>query len=118
MAFNSRSSQRRKLIIDALNSRGHHRTINDHIKGAQMNDNQILLYETEDGETRVEVLHQDETLWLSQRDMAELFKSYVRINIGIHIKNIYETGRACIPIQLERIIYEFKSKAGARFRER
>lgn len=56
-----------------------------------MNDNQILLYETEDGETRVEVLHQDETLWLSQRDMAELFKVTPQ-NIGIHIKNIYETG--------------------------
>ena len=56
-----------------------------------MNDNQILLYETEDGETRVEVLHHDETLWLSQRDMAELFKVTPQ-NIGIHIKNIYETG--------------------------
>ena len=56
-----------------------------------MNDNQILLYETEDGETRVEVLHQDETLWLSQRDMAELFKVTPQ-NIGIHIKNIYDSG--------------------------
>ena len=82
-----------------------------------MNDNQILLYETEDGETRVEVLHQDETLWLSQRDMAELFKVTPQ-NIGIHIKNIYETQENYIQIQLERIIYEFKTKAGARFRER
>ena len=56
-----------------------------------MTDNQILLYETEDGETRVEVLHHDETLWLSQRDMAELFQVTSQ-NIGIHIKNIYETG--------------------------
>ncbi|MCY4539302.1 MAG: virulence RhuM family protein [Chloroflexi bacterium] len=56
-----------------------------------MNDNQILLYETEDGETRVEVLHHDETLWLSQRDLAELFKVTPQ-NIGIHIKNIYESG--------------------------
>lgn len=56
-----------------------------------MNDNQILLYETEGGETRVEVLHHDETLWLSQRDMAELFKVTPQ-NIGNHIKNIYGTG--------------------------
>ena len=56
-----------------------------------MTDNQILLYETEDGETRVEVLHHDETLWLSQRDMAELFQVTSQ-NIGIHIKNIYDSG--------------------------
>ena len=54
-------------------------------------DNQILLYQTEDGETRLEVLHQDETVWLSQRDMAQLFLVTAR-NISGHIKNIYETG--------------------------
>ncbi len=35
-------------------------------------ENQILLYETADGETRLEVLYEDESVWLSQRDMAEL----------------------------------------------
>ena len=56
-----------------------------------MADNQILLYQTEDGEARVEVLYQGETLWLSRRDMAELFEVTPQ-NIGVHIKNIYETG--------------------------
>ncbi len=55
------------------------------------NENQILLYETADGETRLEVLYQDESVWLSQRDMAELFQVTVQ-NIGLHISNIYETG--------------------------
>ena len=54
-------------------------------------DNQMLLYLTEDGETRLEVLHQDETVWLSQRDMAELFQKAVN-TINEHIKTIYATG--------------------------
>ena len=56
-----------------------------------MTNNQMLLYQTEDGETRVEVLHQDETLWLSQRDMAALFRKDVR-TISEHIQNIYSEG--------------------------
>ena len=55
---------------------------------APITENQILLYQTEDGETRLEVLHQDETLWLSQRDMADLFQKDVR-TINEHIQNIY-----------------------------
>ena len=54
-------------------------------------ENQILLYQAEDGETRLEVLHQDETVWLSQRDMAQLFQVTAR-NISGHISNIYTTG--------------------------
>jgi len=39
----------------------------------QQNEGQILLYQTEDGKQRVEVHLQDETVWLSQKLMAELF---------------------------------------------
>ena len=56
-----------------------------------MTNNQMLLYQTEDGDTRVEVLHQDETLWLSQRDMAALFQKDVR-TISEHIQNVYSEG--------------------------
>ncbi len=52
------------------------------------NENQILLYETSDGETRLEVLYQDESVWLSQRDMAALFQKDVS-SINRHINNIY-----------------------------
>ena len=58
-----------------------------------MANNQILLYRSEDGEIRLEVLHQDETLWLSQRDMATLFDKDVR-TISEHIQNIYHEGEA------------------------
>ena len=54
-------------------------------------DNQVLLYETADGETRLEVQYRDESVWLSQRDMAELFQVTTQ-NVGLHISNIYETG--------------------------
>ena len=54
-------------------------------------ENQILLYQTEDGETRLEVLHQDETVWLTQRGMAELFQKAVN-TINEHIKQIYREG--------------------------
>ena len=54
-------------------------------------ENQILLYQAEDGETRLEVLHQDETVWLTQRGMAELFQKAVN-TINEHIKQIYREG--------------------------
>ena len=51
----------------------------------------ILLYQTEDGQTRVEVRLQDETVWLSQKLRAELFQKDVR-TISEHIKNILAEG--------------------------
>jgi hypothetical protein len=52
---------------------------------------EFLLYTTEDGQTRVECRFQDETIWLSQKLMAELFKVEVP-TINEHLKTLYETG--------------------------
>ena len=52
-------------------------------------ENQILLYETDSGETLLEVLYQDESLWLTQRAMAALFQKDVS-SINRHISNIYK----------------------------
>jgi hypothetical protein len=49
----------------------------------------FLLYQTEDGKTRIEVRIQDETVWLTQRQMAELFGKDTD-TIGLHISNIYK----------------------------
>ena len=49
---------------------------------------QILLYQTEDGHSRIEVRLENETVWLSQKLLAELFQKDVR-TINEHIKNIY-----------------------------
>ena len=54
---------------------------------------EILLYQTEDGRTRIECRFQDETFWLSQALMAELFQTTPQ-NITLHIKALYEEGEA------------------------
>jgi hypothetical protein len=54
-------------------------------------DSDILLYQTEDGQTRVEVRLQNKTVWLSQKLMADLFQKDVR-TINEHIKNILAEG--------------------------
>ena len=57
----------------------------------QDKNNQIIIYNTEDGETKVEVRMKDETVWLSQKQMAELFDCSVD-NISLHLKNVYLEG--------------------------
>lgn len=52
---------------------------------------EILLYQTEDGQSKVEVRMEQETVWLSQAQMLELFQT-TKQNISLHIKNIFEEG--------------------------
>ncbi len=52
---------------------------------------EILLYQTPDGRTRLECRFQDETIWLTQALMAELYQKDVR-TINEHLKNIYDEG--------------------------
>jgi len=49
----------------------------------------FLLYQTEDGRTRLQVRLVDETVWLSQKLMAELFQKDVR-TINEHLQNIFK----------------------------
>jgi len=51
----------------------------------------LLLYQTEDGKTNIEVRLQDETVWMSQLAMAELFQTTVP-NINMHLTNVYAEG--------------------------
>ncbi|HSX04662.1 MAG TPA: hypothetical protein VLG76_08040 [Rhabdochlamydiaceae bacterium] len=60
-------------------------------KSDQFNESQILLYQTEDGRQRIEVRLENETVWLSQKLMAELFQTTPQ-NINIHLKNIFSEG--------------------------
>jgi hypothetical protein len=55
------------------------------------NHSDILMYQSEDGSTRIDVRLEDETVWLNQRSMAELFQKDVR-TINEHIKNIFSEG--------------------------
>lgn len=53
--------------------------------------NSIVIYQTNDGETSIDVKFKDETVWLSQAQMAELFQKD-RTVIGRHINNIFKEG--------------------------
>lgn len=55
------------------------------------NSSNIIIYQTEDGLTKINVQIENETVWLSQQQMAELFQSS-RTNVVEHIKHIYEEG--------------------------
>lgn len=55
----------------------------------EQNRGEVIIYQTEDGLTKINVKMEDETVWLSQQQMAELFKTS-RTNIVEHIKHIYE----------------------------
>jgi len=52
---------------------------------------EIILYQTKDGSTRIDVRLQDETVWLTQAQMAELFQT-TKQNISLHIQNIFDEG--------------------------
>lgn len=56
-----------------------------------MEENQIVIYQTEDGQTQIDVRLENETVWLTQAQMAELFNKD-RTVIGRHIRNIYKEG--------------------------
>ena len=54
-------------------------------------ENEIILYQTEDGQTKVEVRMEGETVWLTQSQMAELFQT-TKQNVSLHVKNAFSEG--------------------------
>jgi len=54
-------------------------------------NSEIILYRTQDGQIKIDVLLEDETVWLTQNQLSELFQTD-RTSIVKHIKNIYESG--------------------------
>ena len=107
-----------------------------------MEDNKIVIYQTEDGQTQIDVRLENETVWLTQAQMAELFQTD-RTSIVRHINNIYKveeldrksTGAKIAQVQtegkrnvkrnipyfnLDMIIsvgYRVNSKRGVKFRQ-
>ena len=70
------------------------------------NPGEFLLYQTEDGRTRVEVRMEQETVWLTQKQMAELFQKDVR-TVSEHIGNIFEEAE----LQPDSVIRNFRITA-------
>lgn len=52
-------------------------------------NNNIIIYQTDDGTTKIDVKLEDETVWLSQQQMADLYDT-TKQNISLHIKNIFD----------------------------
>ena len=59
---------------------------------AKENDiGRILIYQNEKGDTKIDVYFEKDTIWMSQRNIAELYQTTPQ-NITLHIKNIYSDG--------------------------
>ena len=69
-------------------------------------NSEIILYQTEDGRTRVQCRFENETIWLTQKLMAELFQKDVR-TINEHIQNVFEEGE----LSPESVIRKFRITA-------
>ena len=52
---------------------------------------EVVVYEAQDGEVRVDVRLEQETVWLSQRDMAEVFDTTPE-NVLMHLRNVFSSG--------------------------
>lgn len=72
-----------KVIINSL----HPRRSKQYMK--KENKNSIIIYSTADGDMKLEVRLENETVWLSQKQMAELFDCGIR-NVSIHLRNVYD----------------------------
>lgn len=72
--------------------------------GEYENKSQIIIYQTENGKTKIEVRLENETVWLSQKLLAELFQT-TKQNISLHIQNIFDEGElipeATVTVQTE-----------------
>ena len=67
---------------------------------------EFLFYHTEDGQTRLQVRMQGESVWLPQKAMADLFQKDVR-TISEHVRNIFEDGE----LQPEAVVRNFRITA-------
>ena len=73
-----RHIQKNKLIVGTIHINMEH-------------DSEIILYQTADGQIKIDVRLEDETVWLNQNQLEDLFQTD-RTSIVKHIKNIYESG--------------------------
>lgn len=55
------------------------------------NQGEVIIYQTEDGNTKIDVRFANDTVWLTQQQMAELFQT-TKQNVSLHIKNCFNEG--------------------------
>lgn len=72
----------------------------------QKSNSDILLYQSQDGQLKIQVRLEDDTVWLTQADMVELFQSS-KSNISEHIKHIFKEGE----LQEDSVVRKFRTTA-------
>ena len=70
------------------------------------NKNEIIIYQTVDGDTKVDVRMDGDTVWLTQDQMAELFQRD-KSTVSRHIKNVFEEGE----LDKESVVAKFATTA-------
>jgi len=58
------------------------------MENENQNKSQLITYQAEDGTTKIDVRFQDETVWLSQQLIVELYQT-TKQNVSLHIKNLF-----------------------------
>jgi hypothetical protein len=81
-----------------------------------MEKGEIVLYKPQNESVSIDVLVENETVWLTQAQMAQLFDT-TRQNVGLHIRNIIKENELD-GLQLERIPFKFKRKAIVMYNEK
>lgn len=71
-----------------------------------MDENKVIIYTASDGQTKIDVKLEDETLWLTQAQMCELYQTS-KSNISEHIKHIIEEGE----LQEDSVVRKFRTTA-------
>ena len=69
-------------------------------------ENEILIYQTEDGQTKIDVQFEGETVWLTQAQLCELYQTS-KSNISEHIKHIFEEGE----LEENAVVRKFRTTA-------
>ncbi|MHB8881556.1 MAG: death-on-curing protein [Thermodesulfovibrionales bacterium] len=75
-------------------------------KENKLSNSQILVYQAETGQLTTDVRLENETVWLTQKLMAELFQTS-EPNINMHVNNMFEEGE----LELDPVIKEFLTTA-------
>ena len=71
-----------------------------------MQENKVIIYTTNDGKTKLDVKLEDETLWLTQTQMCELYQTS-KSNVSEHIKHIFEEGE----LNEDSVVRKFRTSA-------
>ena len=56
-----------------------------------MDENKIIIYQTEDGQTQIDVRLENDTVWLTQAQMVDLFQT-TKQNVSLHVGNVFREG--------------------------